>query len=142
MIAQRDEDFNLNNYGTQKRVAFLDMLLKIKHTDGTLTFNDIQEEVDTFMFEGHDTTTSAASWTTHLLGSHPEIQKKVQDELDSVLQGSERHLTNEDLGNLKYLECVIKEGLRLFPPVSFHGRKMSEDTTISGQNDGAKSDLG
>jgi len=109
------------------------MLLKIKHTENTLTFSDIQEEVDTFMFEGHDTTTYAASWTCHLLGSHPQVQQKVQDELDSVFNGSERHLTNEDLGKLKYLECVIKEGLRLFPPVSFHGRTMSEDVTVSGQ---------
>ena len=43
---------------------------------------------------------------------------------------SDRHLTNEDLNSLVYLECVIKETLRLFPPVPFLGRKTSEDCTI------------
>lgn len=42
-----------------RRVAFLDMLLKAKSVDPTIKFSDIQEEVDTFMFEGHDTTAAA-----------------------------------------------------------------------------------
>ena len=60
VIMKRSEEFESSNLGTQKRIAFLDMLLKIKNTEGNLSFEDIQEEVDTFMFEGHDTTTAAA----------------------------------------------------------------------------------
>ena len=60
VIMKRSEEFESSNLGTQKRIAFLDMLLKIKNTEGNLSFDDIQEEVDTFMFEGHDTTTAAA----------------------------------------------------------------------------------
>ncbi len=56
VIKERDEEFKKSNYnfGTQNRIAFLDMLLKARHDDPTITYNDIQEEVDTFMFEGID----------------------------------------------------------------------------------------
>ena len=47
-----------------------------------------------------------------------------------ILGESERHLTNDDLHALEYLECVIKESMRILPPVPFIGRKISEDCTI------------
>ncbi len=51
--------------------------------------------------------------------------------INLIFQGdSDRHLTNEDLNSLVYLECVIKETLRLFPAVPFFGRKTSEDCSI------------
>jgi cytochrome P450 family 4 subfamily V len=84
VIRERDQEFEDNNLTNQKRVAFLDILLKAKHDDNTITFEDIQEEVDTFMFEGHDTTAAAASWACHLIGSHPEVQKKLHEEMDAV----------------------------------------------------------
>ncbi len=67
IIIKRSEEFDGSNFGTQKRVAFLDMLLKAKHVDNTLTFDDIQEEVDTFMFGGHDTTSTTAGIIIFLL---------------------------------------------------------------------------
>ena len=103
------------------------MLLKAKSEDPTLTFDDIQEEVDTFMFEGHDTTAVAASWACHMIGSHPDVQKKLHEEIDGIFKGSDRPVSNDDLRDLKYLECVVKETLRLFPSVPIFGRYMSED---------------
>ena len=83
VIIERDEEFQLTKT-TNKRVAFLDMLLKAKSEDLSLTLDDIQEEVDTFMFEGHDTTAVASSWACQLIGSHPEIQKKLHQEIDEI----------------------------------------------------------
>lgn len=130
VILQRDSEFENLDLASQKRIAFLDVLLKAKHDDPTITFEDIREEVDTFMFEGHDTTAAAASWACQLIGSHPQVQEKLHAEIDSVLGESNRPLTNEDLRELKYLDCVIKETLRLFPSVPFFGRKFSEDCQI------------
>uniref|UniRef100_A0A671RA42 aromatase n=1 Tax=Sinocyclocheilus anshuiensis TaxID=1608454 RepID=A0A671RA42_9TELE len=121
-----------SDQGMRKRRAFLDMLLKATDEDGKkLTHKDIQEEVDTFMFEGHDTTAAAMNWAIHLLGSHPEVQKKAQQELFEVFSESERPINTEDLKKLRYLECVIKESLRLFPSVPFFARTICENTQIN-----------
>ncbi|XP_053475415.1 cytochrome P450 4V2 [Ictalurus furcatus] len=117
----------------KKRRAFLDMLLKTTDEDGNkMTHQDIQEEVDTFMFEGHDTTAAGMNWAIHLLGAHPDIQRKVQQELYEVFGDSDRPITTEDLKKLRYLECVIKEALRIFPSVPFFARSICEDTKING----------
>ncbi len=145
VIMERSDDFDETNVSNTKRVAFLDTLLKCKKLDETITFDDIQEEVDTFMFEGfrsfkcihislsifmfkgHDTTAAAASWACHLIGSHPQVQNKIHEELDRVFGNSDRHMTSDDLRELKYLECVIKETLRMFPSVAFFARTVTED---------------
>ena len=132
IIRERSKAAELDMYAltSSKRIAFLDVLLKAKSEDPTFTFDDIQEEVDTFMFEGHDTTAVAASWACHMIGSHPDVQKKLQEEVDGIFKGSDRQVTNDDLRDLKYLECVIKETLRMFPAAPLLGRTLSEDTTI------------
>ncbi|XP_070683845.1 cytochrome P450 4V8 [Pempheris klunzingeri] len=117
----------------KKRRAFLDMLLMATDEDGNrMSHEDIQEEVDTFMFRGHDTTAASMNWTLHLLGSHPEVLSKVQQELQEVFGTSDRPVNTEDLKKLKYLECVIKEALRLFPSVPFFARSLGEDCHING----------
>uniref|UniRef100_UPI003AAE9A0B cytochrome P450 4V8 n=1 Tax=Centroberyx gerrardi TaxID=166262 RepID=UPI003AAE9A0B len=122
-----------SDQGIRKRRAFLDMLLKTTDEDGNkLSHQDIQEEVDTFMFRGHDTTAAAMNWAVHLLGSHPEVQRKVQHELQEVFGASDRPINTEDLKKLKYLECVVKESLRLFPSVPFFARSICEDCHING----------
>ncbi|KAI3353377.1 hypothetical protein L3Q82_019910, partial [Scortum barcoo] len=122
-----------SDQGPRKRRAFLDMLLKTTDEDGNkMSHQDIQEEVDTFMFRGHDTTAASMNWVLHLLGSHPEAHRKVQQEIQEVFGTSDRPVNTEDLKKLKYLECVIKEALRLFPSVPFFARSIGEDCYIKG----------
>uniref|UniRef100_UPI0037E8F292 cytochrome P450 4V8 n=1 Tax=Semicossyphus pulcher TaxID=241346 RepID=UPI0037E8F292 len=131
-ISNTDSDSD-SDHGTKKRRAFLDMLLKTTDDEGNgMSHQDIQEEVDTFMFEGHDTTAASMNWALHLLGSHPEAHRKVQQELEEVFGTSDRPASTEDLKKLKYLECVIKEALRLFPSVPFFARSIREDCHING----------
>ena len=62
--------------GGRKKRAFLDLLLEVELNDGLKFSNsDIQEEVDTFMFEGHDTTTCSLAWTIFLIGHYPKVLK-------------------------------------------------------------------
>nr|CAD7442870.1 unnamed protein product [Timema bartmani] len=122
-----DEDSSI---GKKKRRAFLDLLLEASLQEGGLSDEEIREEVDTFMFEGHDTTAAGISWTIFLLGIHPEIQVRVQRELDKIFQGVSRAATMGDVQEMKYLEQVIKESLRLYPSVPFIQRHLNQDIKL------------
>ncbi|XP_055544826.1 cytochrome P450 4C1-like [Wyeomyia smithii] len=131
-----------DNLGVKKRLAFLDLLLQGNENNNQLTDDDVREEVDTFMFEGHDTTTAGMSWALFLLGLHPDVQDKVHQEIDSIFSGSDRPATMQDLNEMKLLERCLKETLRLYPSVSFFGRTLSEDVTLAGYHIPARTLIG
>nr|XP_018912162.1 PREDICTED: cytochrome P450 4C1-like isoform X1 [Bemisia tabaci] len=114
-----------------RKMAFLDLLLEACEKNSvSLSDEDLRDEVNTFMFEGHDTTAVSMGYTLFLLGNHPEIQDKCHQELDDIFQGSKRKPTMGDLQKMKYLEQVIKESLRLFPSVPMLGREVAEDMQV------------
>uniref|UniRef100_A0A182Q961 Cytochrome P450 n=1 Tax=Anopheles farauti TaxID=69004 RepID=A0A182Q961_9DIPT len=120
--------------GMKKRLAFLDLLLGLTIDGRPLSDSDIREEVDTFMFEGHDTTTSAISFALWRLAKHPEVQLKVWHECQEVLGNDpNRPVTLGDLQRLHYLELVIKETLRLYPSVPIIARKSTAEVTLGGK---------
>ena len=130
--SEETDDSNENNIylsnKNKKRMAFLDLLLDYHIDNSSLSLEDIREEVDTFMFEGHDTTAVSLAWTLFLLGHHPDVQLRIQEELDAIFDNDrDREMTPEDLKRMQYLECVIKESLRLFPSVPLIGRTLTED---------------
>ncbi|KAL7646988.1 UNVERIFIED_CONTAM: hypothetical protein RMT77_002245 [Armadillidium vulgare] len=118
--------------GKRKRLAFLDLFLEISEQNNIMSDEEIREEVDTFMFEGHDTTAASLNWTLYLLGRYPEVQNKVYEEIESIFGKSNRETTSSDLREMKYLECCIKESLRLFPSVPVFGRQLNEDLKLDG----------
>lgn len=128
------ESLNSSDGYRKKRHAFLDLLLDQSEKPGqALSDMDIREEVDTFMFEGHDTTTSGITWALFLLGLHPQIQEDVFTEINTIFEGSDRPATVSDLNKMNLLDRVIKESLRLYPPVPIIGRKLSEPVQVDSQ---------
>ncbi|XP_049537313.1 cytochrome P450 4C1-like [Anopheles darlingi] len=119
---------------SKRRDTFLDQLLKVSVNGQPLSNADIREEVDTFMFEGHDTTTSGISFTLLQLAKHQDVQQKLFEEIDTMYGASAGStvLTSASLQEMKYLDCVIKEALRLRPPVPFIGRTLLEDMEMNG----------
>ncbi|XP_059222356.1 cytochrome P450 4d2 [Stomoxys calcitrans] len=119
-------------YGQKKqRMALLDILLSSTIDQQPLTDQDIREEVDTFMFEGHDTTKSGIGFTLFCLSRNPEVQKKLYEELKEVIGVDvSAPLTYNKLMDMKYMDKVIKESLRMYPPVPFIGRQLVQDLYI------------
>lgn len=118
--------------GLKRKMAFLDILLQSSIDGKHLTNLEIREEVDTFMFEGHDTTTSGITFCLYNIAKYPEVQAKCLDEIYSVLGRDQQKRTNlSELNKLHYLDLVIKESLRLFPSVPLIGRTLCEEAVIS-----------
>ncbi|XP_058448074.1 cytochrome P450 4d2-like isoform X2 [Malaya genurostris] len=123
-----------DSIGSKKKMAFLDVLLQATVDGRPLTDKEIQEEVDTFTFEGHDTTTIAISFTLLLLARHQDVQDKVYKEITEIMGTDlDASATYRNLQDMKYLEMVIKESLRLYPPVPIIGRKFTDKTEINGK---------
>ena len=111
--------------------AFLDMLLD-EFDQGNISKEGVREEVDTFMFEGHDTTAASLQWVVHLLGCHPDVQSRLQKEVDKFFESlpADGNIVPGQLKDLFFLECVIKEALRLFPSVPLLGRDLTKECKL------------
>lgn len=107
----------------------LSMLLLAEDDQGQhMSAKEARDEAVTMILAGHETTANALNWTFYLLAQHPEIEAKLHEELDTVLAG--RVPTLADLENLKYTEMVIKESMRLMPPVWSFAREAIETVKI------------
>jgi cytochrome P450 len=90
----------------------------------------VRSELMTFMFGGHETVASGLAWTWYLLSKHPDVQRRLVEEVDEVLQG--RTPTADDIQNLEYTTMVINESLRLYPPVWLISRTPVADDVVGG----------
>ncbi|XP_037030522.1 cytochrome P450 4g15 [Bradysia coprophila] len=120
-----------NDIGEKKRLAFLDLLLESAQNGALITDKEIKEQVDTIMFEGHDTTAAGSSFFLSMMGIHQDIQQKVVEELHGIFGESDRPATFQDTLEMKYLERCLMETLRLFPPVPLIARQMKEDLKLA-----------
>ncbi|KAI5645675.1 cytochrome p450 domain-containing protein [Phthorimaea operculella] len=109
--------------------SFLDLLLE-SSVDGSLSDAEIREEVDTMVSAGYDTSATLLTFAFVLIGSYPQVQDKVYEELQEVFQGSDRDVEKHDLPKLVYLEAVIKEVLRLYPVVPLIARQLNRDVEL------------
>ncbi|XP_054638983.1 cytochrome P450 4B1 [Dunckerocampus dactyliophorus] len=119
-----------DNILKKRNLDFLDILLFARDENQQgLSDEDIRAEVDTFMFEGHDTTASGIAFTLHTLACHPKHQQMCRDEVNQVLDGKD-NMEWEDLSKMPYTTMCIKESLRLYPPVPGIARKATKPITF------------
>ncbi|KAM4722926.1 cytochrome P450 4B1-like [Rhinophrynus dorsalis] len=134
VIKQRKESLKhereLDKIKQKRHLDFLDILLCAKDENGQgLSDEDLRAEVDTFMFEGHDTTASGISWILYCMAKYPEHQQKCREEIREVL-GQRDTLEWEDLGKIPYTTMCIKESMRLYPPVPGIARQLTKPITF------------
>lgn len=110
-------------------------ILSVAIESGGFTDEDLINQLMTFLAAGHETTASSMTWTVYLLCKHPEVQKKLREELlESLpaLSDPSVPISSTDIDRLPYLNAVLNESSRVFPPVPVTLREAENDTTIQG----------
>jgi cytochrome P450 len=112
------------------RGDLLSMLLSAQDEDDGSFMTDLQvrDEVMSFFLAGHETTANALAWTWYLLAQHPDVYARLRDELQRVLAG--RTPIFADLPDLPYTLQVLKESMRLYPPVWVLGRQATRAVAL------------
>uniref|UniRef100_A0A915D0Q6 Cytochrome P450 n=1 Tax=Ditylenchus dipsaci TaxID=166011 RepID=A0A915D0Q6_9BILA len=121
-----------NNPTNKKKMAFLDLLLS-KQDENKMPFELLRDQVDTFMFGGHDTTTQAIAWTLWSLACHPDIQERLYQELFEIYGVDAGEISSSSTNQSKYLDRCIKESMRVFSPVPMISRALNNDMEIGGK---------
>ncbi|KAF7293830.1 hypothetical protein HMN09_01178900 [Mycena chlorophos] len=116
--------------GTRRDV--LSVMLKANLSSGLpesqkLTEAEVVAQIPAFFVAGHETTSTAAAWALHELSLHQDVQERLREELLSVVTDN---ATLEDLNALPYLEKVVRETLRVHPPLAFMQRKAMADDVL------------
>jgi cytochrome P450 len=110
----------------------LSMLMNAVDEETGERMDDVQlrDEVMTLFLAGHETTSNALTWTLWQLANLPEIESKLRAEIDDVTHGAEPSV--EHVMRMPYLDAVLKESMRLYPPVWIVTRSASVDDVIGG----------
>ncbi len=109
----------------------ISMLLAATDEDGT-TFSDkqIRDHLMVLFLAGHETSANGLAWIFYLLAQHPEWARRLLDEFNTVLGG--RAPTLADIERLPTLDMVVKESLRIIPPVPGFTRTVAHDFEVEG----------
>jgi cytochrome P450 len=93
-----------------------------------LSSRELRDEVLTIFLAGYETVANALTWMWKLVSEHPEVETRLLAEVDEVV--GTRAATLEDAQRLKYVEMVVAETMRLYPPAWAMGRQATEEVEI------------
>ncbi|GLH10340.1 Probable cytochrome P450 304a1 [Gryllus bimaculatus] len=96
----------------------------------TMTDEDIMGQAVLFFFAGFETVSLLMCFSCHLLALHPDAQARLHREIDAAVDASGGHLDYDAVGRMKYLDMVLSETLRLYPPAPAVDRECAEDVEL------------
>ena len=105
-------------------------LLSLLIASGWMDDDLIRDQLLTMLIAGHDTGTALLAWSLYLLGKHPQAMARARREVDQVLGASPPDFAA--LQQLDYLNRVVKESLRLYPPIHVGTRRAREELSLDG----------
>lgn len=154
MDSNIDENNNIESDNNSEKTIFIDRIMKLSLEDKIFTHANVLDELKTVLFavsrepaskiilysfsqlepydlfQGFETTATAATSICALLAIYPDVQEKVFEEIRSVLPDQNMDVNAEDLKDMPYVDAFIKETLRLFPVVPFLTRILKKDQRL------------
>ncbi|WP_426486417.1 cytochrome P450 [Flavobacterium sp. 2] len=115
-----NEDFN----------DLLNMLMETRYEDTgeSMSMQQLIDEIKVLFIAGHETTANALTFTLHFLGKYPEVQQKVFDEITEIESQTDNVI--EQLQKMTYINAVLSESMRLYPPAWITDRQNVEDDIV------------
>jgi cytochrome P450 len=130
LVAKMREMISSKKASLEESHDLLSVLIHASDENGAkLSDDELVGQANTLFVAGHETTANAMTYLLLLLSQHPQVAAKLDEEL-RFLGGNAPSL--EDLSKLDYLDAVIKESLRLFPPAALVSRFAQEDFEVGG----------
>ena len=118
----------------ESRRDILSLLLAVRDDAGQgFSDKEVRDQVMTLMFAGHDTSTSTLTFMMHELARHPDVVEKLQEEQDRVLEGRTPDIETLER-EMPYLDMVLDEVLRLYPPAWIGPRRAVRDFEFGGHS--------
>jgi cytochrome P450 len=105
--------------------SLLDLMLAASPDRSPASEKSLRDQVITIFLAGYETVANALAWTWYLLSQNPECERRFHEEIDRELQG--RLPAYEDVPRLRYVEMVMAESIRLYPPAWAMGRYALHD---------------
>ncbi|MGB7337293.1 MAG: cytochrome P450 [Phototrophicaceae bacterium] len=127
------------NTKTQATDVLATLMQAVDEDGNSLSDDELIGQVNVLFLAGHETSGNALTWTLFLLSQHADILRDVLDELDGVLGGDAPSL--EQLGQLPFLEAIIKESMRVLPPVVWIQRIANEGACLGNHRIGKGSNV-
>jgi cytochrome P450 len=130
-LVYRMIDERKSEKGSNRREDLLSLLMGAMDEDGShMTQKQLHDEAMTLFIAGHETTAQMLAWTWYALSENPQAEARLHEELDGVLGGGPPEAA--DFGRLPYLQAVMSEILRLYPPAYITAREAIEPCQIGG----------
>jgi cytochrome P450 len=132
LVGAVDHVISQRRRGSADKGDLLEMLLSARdeETGQAMTDDQLRVEVTTFLLAGQETTSLALTWIWFLLSQHPDAQRRLETEVDTVLAGRAPEYT--DLVNLPYTLMVVDEAMRLYPPAWGFSRQAIAEDVVGG----------